>query len=215
MNKRTRIKICGLSSVEQALVAAEGGADAIGLVFFEKSPRAIDVSVAQEVCLALPAFVNRVALFVDPSEQEVKNVLARVQVDTLQFHGHESPEFCESFGSPYLKALSIEEIAKGDDYKSASALLIDNYDPVSIGGTGESFDWSLLPQDLAQKVILAGGLDATNVARAVTQLKPYGVDVSSGVEELDIDGNTIKGKKDLKRIAEFIAAVQDADASNR
>jgi phosphoribosylanthranilate isomerase len=205
----TRTKICGITRVEDGLAAARAGADAIGLVFFAKSPRNVDPVLAAEISGALPPFVTRVALFVNPSVEEVESVLRQVRPDVLQFHGEESPAFCRSFGVPYLKAARVKP---GVDllqcaalYVDAQGLLLDAWSEGAHGGTGERFDWALIPPDLPRPVVLAGGLHADNVAEAIRAVRPWAVDVSSGVE-------TSKGIKDAARIAAFMKEVRNADA---
>lgn len=205
---RTRIKICGMTRVEDAMAAAQLGVDAIGLVFYEKSPRHLSLSQAQQISLALPAFVTRVALFLNPQESLVKQVMAEVNIDLLQFHGNETAEFCESFGRPYIKALGV---ANCDDldalcqpYQNASGLLLDSHAQGASGGTGEAFDWSTIPQQLRQRIILAGGLNPDNVAAAVEQIKPYGVDLSSGVE-------SAPGLKDIELMRRLVQQVKRID----
>lgn len=202
-----RSKICGITRVEDALVAAEQGADAIGLVFYAKSPRAVDVSRAQEILRALPPFVTSVGLFVNASRAEVEQVLRQVPLDLLQFHGDETAQDCEGFGRPYIKALRVRpDLALGEQcaaFASAAGILLDSYVPGVPGGTGEAFDWSLVPADLGKPVILAGGLDAHNVADAIACVRPYAVDVSGGVERE-------KGIKDLHKVAAFLQAVRAA-----
>ena len=202
-----RSKICGITRVEDALTAAEQGADAIGLVFYAKSPRAVDASRAREVLCALPPFVTSVGLFVDAPKEEVEEILRLVPLDLLQFHGDETVEYCESFGRPYIKALRVRPDLplrqQCASFASASGILLDSYVPGVPGGTGEAFDWSLVPADLGKPVILAGGLDAQNVAAAIAQVRPYAVDVSGGVER-------DKGLKDPRKVAAFLQAVRAA-----
>jgi len=207
---RTRVKICGITRVEDARVAAEYGADAIGLVFYPPSPRRVTLEQAVQVAQSLPAFVSCVALFVDPSPEAVREVLAAVPVDCLQFHGAESASFCEQFERPYIKALRI---AAGCDvaqqvsaFPKARGILLDAYVKDVPGGTGQRFDWSLVPAHCPKPVILAGGLDPSNVAMAIRQTRPYAVDVSGGVEQS-------KGIKDPVKIREFIAEVNNVGAS--
>lgn len=199
-----RSKICGITRIEDALIAAEAGADAIGLVFYAKSPRAVSIQQAQDIAAALPAFVTTVGLFVNASHKELNDVLAGVALDLLQFHGDESPAECESYQRPYIKALRVKP---GDDiaqlaapYAKARGILLDTYVPGVPGGTGAAFDWSLVPSGLPQPVILAGGLSAANVQAAIEQVRPYAVDVSGGVE-------AGKGIKDAAKIRAFMQAV--------
>lgn len=199
-----RSKICGITRIEDALIAAEAGADAIGLVFYAKSPRAVSIQQARDIVAALPAFVTTVGLFVNASREELNDVLAGVALDLLQFHGDESPAECESYQRPYIKALRVKP---GDDiaqlaapYAKARGILLDTYVPGVSGGTGAAFDWSLVPSGLPQPVILAGGLSAANVRAAIEQVRPYAVDVSGGVE-------AGKGIKDAAKIRAFMQAV--------
>ena len=199
-----RSKICGITRIEDALIAAEAGADAIGLVFYAKSPRAVSIQQARDIVAALPAFVTTVGLFVNASREELSGVLAGVALDLLQFHGDESPAECESYQRPYIKALRVKP---GDDiaqlaapYAKARGILLDTYVPGVPGGTGAAFDWSLVPSGLPQPVILAGGLSAANVQAAIEQVRPYAVDVSGGVE-------AGKGIKDAAKIRAFMQAV--------
>ena len=199
-----RSKICGITRIEDALIAAEAGADAIGLVFYAKSPRAVSIQQARDIVAALPAFVTTVGLFVNASREELNDVLAGVALDLLQFHGDETPAECESYQRPYIKALRVKP---GDDiaqlaapYAKARGILLDTYVPGVPGGTGAAFDWSLVPSGLLQPLILAGGLSAANVQAAIEQVRPYAVDVSGGVE-------AGKGIKDAAKIRAFMQAV--------
>lgn len=200
-----RVKICGITRVEDALAAAAAGADAIGLVFYARSPRAVDVEQARAIIAALPPFVTTVGLFVDMERAELERLLASVPLDLLQFHGDESPEQCEGFNRPYIKALRVKAgddiAARVDRYPGASGILLDTYVEGVPGGTGAAFDWSLVPQTLSKPVILAGGLHSDNVASAVARVRPYAVDVSGGVE-------ASKGIKDAERIGAFIRAAR-------
>ena len=200
-----RSKICGITRIEDALVAAEAGADAIGLVFYDKSPRAVDVRQARAILAALPPFVTSVGLFVNASRCFIGEVLDAVPLDVLQFHGDETPEQCEGHGRPWFKALRVR---RGDDlhaearrFAGARAILLDAYVPGVPGGTGERFDWSLIPADLPMPLILAGGLTPDNVTEAIASVRPYGVDVSGGVE-------AAKGIKDAAKVAAFIRRVR-------
>jgi phosphoribosylanthranilate isomerase len=205
---RTRIKICGITSVADALCCAEAGADAIGLVFYPPSPRHVRLERATEIVRALPPFVSAVALFVNPQRADVEAVLSRCRVGLLQFHGDEPPEFCAEFGHPYLKALRVRPGADLLEclrpYGSASGWLLDAYREGEYGGTGTAFDWDLIPSGLTRPVVLSGGLTPENVSEAVRRVRPWGVDVSSGVE-------AAKGIKDPARVAAFIAGVRNAD----
>lgn len=204
----TRIKICGITRVEDALAVAGSGADAIGLVFYERSPRHVDIGQAAQLAAALPPFVTTVGLFVDADAGYVHEVLAAVPLDLLQFHGDESPEYCAQFGRPYLKAIRVKPgvdlIQCASDFRGAQGLLLDAHVEGIPGGTGATFDWKLIPKDLPLPVILSGGLDAGNVAEAIEQVRPYAVDVSSGVE-------AAKGIKDAAKIAAFINEVIRTD----
>lgn len=205
---RTRVKICGITSPGDAQAAALHGADAIGLVFYAPSPRCVTAERAREIAAATPPFVSRVALFVNPSAEEVRAVLATCAVDLLQFHGEEASAFCRQFGVPYLKALRIRPgldlLESLSPYAAAAGWLLDTYRPDFYGGTGESFDWDAIPAGLARPVVLSGGLTVANVAEAIRRVRPWAVDVSSGVE-------AAKGVKDAAKIAAFIQGVRDAD----
>jgi len=185
----TRVKICGITRVEDAELAVKLGADALGLVFYKPSKRAVTVAQAQAVRQRLSAFVALTALFVNADADEVERVLGQVRIDCLQFHGEETPEFCASFGIPYMKAIRVQQgqdvAALAAQYSHASAILLDSYDPHQAGGTGHSFDWAVARecvQRCAVPIVLAGGLNAHNVAAAIKEVQPYAVDVSSGVE---------------------------------
>lgn len=200
-----RSKICGITRIEDALAAAHAGADAIGLVFYAKSPRAVSVQQARAIIAALPPFVTVTGLFVNASRCELGEILDAVPLDLLQFHGDETPAECEGYHRPYIKALRVRP---GDDlqaacraYRNASGILLDTFVAGVPGGTGEAFDWSLVPEHLEQPIVLAGGLHAGNVAQAIAQVKPWAVDVSGGVE-------SSKGIKDHGKIDAFIKAVR-------
>lgn len=203
----TRVKICGITRIEDGLAAAHAGADAIGLVFAPASPRRVTAEQAAAIVAALPPFVSSVALFVDPKAEEVRAVLERLRPDLLQFHGDEPPDFCAAFGLPYLKAARVRPgldlLQYAATYAGARGLLLDAYHPDSHGGTGQRFDWDLIPSDMPRPVVLAGGLNPDNVAAAVSRVRPWAVDVSSGVER-------IKGIKDAHLIARFIREVHNA-----
>lgn len=207
----TRVKICGVTRPEDARAAARLGADAVGLVFYPPSPRALDIETARAVVAALPPFVTPVALFLDPTPDEVRAVLDAVPVELLQFHGTEPAELCRAFGRPYIKAVAMTggdgDIATGADrYPDARGLLVDSHAAGSPGGTGTTFAWERLPAERALPVILAGGLVAANVAAAVAAVRPEAVDVSSGVERSP-------GVKDAARMREFIEEVRRGDRS--
>jgi len=200
-----RSKICGITRVEDALVAAEAGADAIGLVFYAKSPRAVNIQQARTIIAALPPFVTTVGLFVNASRCELNETLDAVPLDMLQFHGDETPADCEGFHRPWYKALRVKP---GEDirvqtarYVGASAILLDTFVAGVPGGTGEVFDWSLIPTDLAKPLILAGGLTPENVQQAIAEVRPFAVDVSGGVE-------ASKGIKDAEGVREFVRLVR-------
>ncbi len=190
------------------MAAAEAGADAIGLVFYAASPRAVDIAVARDIVAALPPFVSRVALFVNPEARQVAEITDQVAVDCLQFHGDETAEFCEQFGLPYIKALRVQPgsdlVAAAGRYPGTAGILLDAYHPEKWGGTGDTFDWSLIPRQLDKPLILAGGLNPENVAEAVATVHPYAVDVSGGVEQA-------KGIKDSNKITAFMRGVTSGD----
>ena len=202
-----RSKICGITRIEDALAAAEAGADAIGFVFYAKSPRAVDMRQARAIITELPPFVTTVGLFVNASRCELNEILEVVPLDLLQFHGDETPQDCEGYHRPWIKALRVRP---GDDleaackqYAGARGILLDTYVAGVPGGTGEAFDWSLVPAHLSKPIILAGGLSADNVGQAIAQVRPYAVDVSGGVEQA-------KGIKDAAKIEAFMRAVKQA-----
>ncbi|HKR75481.1 MAG TPA: phosphoribosylanthranilate isomerase [Rhodanobacter sp.] len=204
----TRIKCCGMTRVEDALLAAQLGADAIGLVFTARSKRQVSLEQARAIRHALPPFVDAVALFMDDDAAFVADVIAAVQPDLLQFHGSEPDAWCARFGRRYLKAIAMGEGAAAlprlREYPGAAALLLDGHAAGEAGGGGKAFDWSLLPRDPAQPVILAGGLHADNVGAAIRAARPWAVDVASGVE-------SAPGIKDAAKLAGFVAAVRAAD----
>jgi len=204
----TGIKICGITRSRDAEVVVAAGADALGLVFTEHSPRRIAPETAADIAHQVAGRVTRVGLFVDPSAAEVKATLRVVELDVLQFHGQETAQFCGSFGLPYMKSLRVRErveIAEVEAaYADACCLLLDTYVPGQPGGTGQSFDWSLWPQQSAKSLVLAGGLHPGNVAVAIRQTRPYAVDVSGGVE------GAVKGEKDADKIFRFVKEVKSA-----
>jgi phosphoribosylanthranilate isomerase len=207
-----RVKICGITRAEDALAVAYSGADAIGLVFYEKSPRHVNIEQAAHLVAVLPPFVTVVGLFVNASADKVREVLAAVSLDVLQFHGDESPEFCEQFLKPYLKAIRVKAgvdlLQCAARFHTAQGLLLDAHVEGIPGGTGAVFDWTLIPEVLPLPLILSGGLDVENVAAAIKQVRPYAVDVSSGVEA-GKGINTLKGIKDAAKIARFMQEVKD------
>lgn len=218
--KRTRVKICGITREADGVAASAAGADAIGLVFWHGTPRAVDVARARAIVEVLPPFVTRVALFVDPDPGEVHAILAAVAVDTLQFHGREPPDLCRAFARPYLKAIAVKEgvdlLECVSPYGDAAGLVFDTYAPGDLpGGTGRAFEWSRLSAAVQARlpapVVLSGGLTADNVDAAIRAVRPWAVDVSSGVEERDAAGVVRRGRKDAARIAAFIDGVRNAD----
>lgn len=204
---RTRVKICGITRVEDAAAAARAGADAIGLVFYPASPRFLSLERGRELRDSLPPLVTPVALFVNPAPQEVRTVLERVRPAMLQFHGEEAPGFCAQFGLPYVKACRVKPGVDLLEYlrpfSAAAGWLLDSH-VEQYGGIGESFDWSLIPAERSRPLVLSGGLTRDNVREAIRRVRPWAVDVSSGVE-------SAKGIKDAARIAAFIAEVRHAD----
>ena len=201
---RVRVKICGITRVEDALNAVEHGADAIGLVFYEPSPRNVEISQAIEISNKIPAFVTVVGLFVNAEPEFVRKVISQVKLDLLQFHGDETPQECASYGLPFIKAIRVKSdtnlVQCAKDFSASKALLLDTFTDGVAGGTGHVFDWNLIPAALDKPVILAGGLNVQNVAQAINQVKPYAVDVSGGVE-------ISKGIKDAAKIAAFMQQV--------
>jgi len=205
---RTRVKICGFTRIEDAVYAAHNGVDAIGLVFYPFSPRHVEIEQAIRIVNALPAFTSVVALFVDEQEAKIREVLAKVPIDCIQFHGDETAKACRIYGKRYIKAVSMREgidiPALAHYYHDAAGLLLDAFHPDAKGGTGSQFNWNLIPNQLDFPIILAGGLDETNAKLAVQTVRPYALDVSSGVE-------TKKGIKDSLKMAAFIKQVNEGD----
>ncbi len=209
---RTRVKICGITRAEDAVSAVNAGADAIGLVFYAQSPRYVSIVQAQEIVAALPLFVSVVGLFVNAPKAEIESVLSQVKLDIIQFHGNETPAECEQICTqiklPYYKAIRVKAdtnlVQYAQDFHSAKALLLDAHSEAAFGGTGLTFDWNLIPKNLPQAIILAGGLTPENVKSAIQQVRPYAVDVSGGVE-------ITKGIKDAAKIAAFMQGVSGAD----
>jgi phosphoribosylanthranilate isomerase len=204
---RTRVKICGITREQDLEVAVDAGADALGFVFYPSSPRHVDAVRAATLAVRVPPFVTRVGLFVNAEPATVNSVLAVVPLDLLQFHGDEAPDYCGQFGRPYLKVARMRPgfdlLEYARNFPSAQGLLLDAY-VEAYGGAGRTFDWSLIPRNLPLPVILSGGLTSENVADAVRGVRPWAVDVSSGVE-------AAKGIKDANKIAAFMAAVKNAD----
>ncbi len=211
---RTRVKICGFTRVNDALCAAQLGVDAIGLVFYEPSPRHVTLEQAQAIIAALPPFVTVVGLFVNAQQADVSQLIDQLTLDVLQFHGDENQLFCSSFRLPYIKAVRVQQgsdiIQAAQTFSDAQGLLLDAWHPDVQGGTGLQFDWSMLADDLTQEValplILAGGLDAENVYTAIETTQPYAIDVSSGVE-------SAKGIKDSLRMTDFLKEVYRFDSA--
>lgn len=217
---RTRVKICGITRIDDALASAHAGADAIGLNFWTGTPRRVALAEARAIAAALPAFVTVVGVFVDPQPEEVRAALAAVALDLLQFHGDETPALCAGFGRPYLKAVpvrpEVDLLQYAARYRDARGLLLDAFEPAGMpGGTGRTVDWDALSPRLAagvpQPLVLSGGLTAHNVGAAIRALRPWAVDVASGVEAGGDDGRPRPGIKDPAQIAAFIRGVRDAD----
>ncbi|WP_150913354.1 phosphoribosylanthranilate isomerase [Marinobacter halotolerans] len=208
---RTRVKICGLTRPQDVVAAANAGADAVGFVFYEPSPRSVSIETAAELIRSLPAFVTATGLFVNPERGYVEEVLSKVPLDLLQFHGDETPEFCQSFPARWIKAVRVRN--RGDieqafrDYFRASGILVDAWVADTYGGTGQSFNWDLIPSVRPLPLILAGGLASDNVAAAVQQVRPWGVDVSGGVE-------SGKGIKHTAKMTDFISEVHRVDETD-
>tara|TARA_B110000858_G_scaffold180501_1_gene218124 strand:- start:292 stop:915 length:624 start_codon:yes stop_codon:yes gene_type:complete len=202
-----KIKICGITNIEDALNASLLGADALGFVFVGKSPRYITPLNTSIIIDALPPFISKVGLFVNPSKEEVEDAIRVAKFDLLQFHGDENEEFCNQFNLPYIKAISVKSevnlVEYETNYNSASALLLDTYSEKARGGTGTTFDWNLIPAEESKPLIIAGGLNNENITDLLRHTTPYAVDVSGGVELL-------KGKKDYKKMENFILGVRNA-----
>ncbi len=200
----TAVKFCGFTQIDDLKNAVTLGVDAIGLVFYEPSPRAVSVEQAIKIVSQIPAFISIVGLFVNAEERFVRDVISNVALDLLQFHGDEAPEECSSYGLPFMKAIRVKSdtnlVQCAKDYSASRALLLDTYTEGVAGGTGHTFDWGLIPSDLNKPVVLAGGLTAENVGSAIQQVRPYAVDVSGGVE-------LSKGIKDAAKIAAFMQQV--------
>ncbi len=207
---RTRVKICGLTRIDDVRAAVALGVDAIGLVFHPPSPRAVTPALAAQLAEVVPAFVTLVGLFVDAKPATIRETLEQVPLGALQFHGQEAPEDCEGYGLPWLKAIAVRPGVdlqrEAERYFRAASLLLDTYDPHLAGGTGRRFDWDLVPSSLADTIVLAGGLDPGNVAEAIRRARPYAVDVSGGVE-------SSKGVKDQAKMQNFFRGVRNGDQS--
>ena len=205
----TRIKICGITRIEDALAAARLGTDAIGLVFWPQSARAVMPARAREIVAALPPFVSSVGVYVDPEAEWVEQTASVAGLNLLQFHGDESPEFCSQFSLPYIKAVrvraGVDLLQYATRYSGARGLLLDTYVEGTPGGTGDAFNWGLIPQHLPLPLILSGGLHPGNVTTAIKQAQPWAVDVSSGVE-------AAKGIKDAEKIAAFMQGVRNSES---
>lgn len=201
---RIRVKICGITRPGDGACAALAGADAIGMVFYPPSPRAVDIETARAIIRALPPFVSRVGLFVDAGRDEIADVLNSIPLDMVQFHGSETPAECDSHAMPYIKAIRMTEDVDLHEqatlYRGAAGLLVDAHVAGLAGGTGQTFDWDRIPADLDKPLILAGGLTTENVLQAVSRVRPYAVDVSGGVE-------SSKGIKSRDKIHAFIDKV--------
>ncbi len=206
---RTRVKICGLSRPEDALAACRFGADAVGLIFYPPSPRGVNIDAARRIRRALPPFITVVGVFVDPEPGFLRQAIHAVSLDVVQFHGNETPEFCAACERPYIKTVRVHEgVALGDvaaRYADASALLLDSYETEKKGGTGKTFDWSLIPAEFGMPFILAGGLTPDNVASAIAAVAPFAVEGNSGVE-------ASPGVKDHAKIDAFIREVNSGQA---
>jgi len=202
---RARVKICGITNLDDALASVDAGADALGFVFYKPSPRYIEPNLAAQIIKKLPAFVTSVALFVNETRDEIERIAGLTQIDLLQFHGDESPAFCQEFSRPCIRALRVNNemdlVSEVEAYAGVvKGVLLDTYVAGVPGGTGAQFDWSLIPDSLACNIILAGGLDPDNIADAVLRVRPYAVDVSGGVEKA-------KGLKDISKVRQFIHEV--------
>ena len=204
LEHRVRVKVCGVTRPADARRAVELGADAVGMIMTDKSPRCVDLETALALRRAVDGFTALVALLFDPSERQVRTVIDRVGPDLVQFHGSEAPAFCGAFDFPYIKALSYREADRWPAYGSARAIIIDSHVPGAAGGTGQAFDWKRFPSDSERPLLLAGGLGPSNVAQAIAQARPYGVDVSSGLE-------SSPGIKDERKMQEFFSEVRRAE----
>lgn len=204
MRARTRVKFCGITQLDDARMAVELGVDALGFVFYDESPRCIGVGTAADIIRQLPPLVCKVGLFVNANVDAVASVVAEVPLDLVQFHGEESAQECDRLGRPYVKAVrmspDLDLLVEADRFAGAAALLVDAFDPAVFGGTGNPFEWDRVPQGVDKPIILAGGLNASNVARAIEAVKPYAIDVSSGIER-------DKGIKDHAKMQAFMQEV--------
>lgn len=204
---KTRVKICGITNVQDALDAVNAGADALGLNFYPRSPRFVSIAQAQQIVAAIPPFVSVVGLFVNASAAEIEAVISQMRIDILQFHGDETATECERTKLPYLKAIRVKDdtnlLQCEVEFSTAKALLLDAYSETAFGGTGHQFNWKLIPHNMTKPIILAGGLTPENVADAVKQVRPFAVDVSGGVERS-------KGVKDVAKMVAFVRAVDES-----
>jgi len=200
-----RVKVCGITRCEDAKIAVQLGVDAIGFVFWPKSARYISPDLARQIATNIPPFICTVGVYVDPDLEWVEETVKVAKINLLQFHGDESPEFCNQFSQPYIKAIRVKQdtdlLQYVEWYSTAKGLLLDTYTVDTPGGTGHVFDWRLIPQHLPMPLILSGGLNSNNVAMAIKQIQPWAVDVSSGVE-------ASKGIKDEKKIFAFMQGVK-------
>ena len=208
MHHRTRVKFCGITRERDARLAVELGADALGFVFYPPSPRYIEPRLARKIIAKLPPFVASVGLVVNHSIDEIEEIIAQTRLDLIQFHGDELPQFCEQISRPYIKAIRVKETLDIGElavkYADARGVLLDAFVPGLPGGSGESFDWTRVPREIGQPMIVAGGLSVDNVASAIQYFRPFGVDVSSGIE-------TSHGIKDEVKMKRFIASVKQTD----
>lgn len=211
MSLRTRVKICGITRPQDAVAAARLGVDAIGLVFYAKSPRHVSIEQAQAICKSLPGFVSVVSLFMNADADQVKQVLQQVPIDLIQFHGTETADYCRAFGRPYIKAVGMADQTDLqthlETYPDARGLLLDSHTTGAAGGTGETFDWDSIPESMRRTIILAGGLNPGNVADAILKVRPYAVDLSSGVE-------SAPGIKDAQLMTQLMNEVKRVDCEN-
>ena len=209
--KRTRVKVCGITRKEDAYAAIDAGADALGFVFYAPSPRAVGALQAQAIMKSLPPYVSKVGLFVNAAVAEVQQIMAASSLDCLQFHGDETADYCAQFNLPYYKAIRVKPgvnlIQCELDFASATALLLDTFSEKVMGGTGQTFDWNLIPSGMKKPLILAGGLNPDNVTQAMQRVRPYAVDVSGGVE-------VQKGVKSPGKIAALMQQVMQFDAAH-
>ena len=209
---RTRVKICGITRIEDAAAVVQSGADALGLVFYPQSPRYVDIAVAREIVASLSPFVTVVGLFVNAAPEVIHRIIESIPLGLLQFHGDEDNATCKSFGLPFIKSIAmhdgIDVLSRMEQYPDAAGFLLDAWQPQSHGGGGKTFDWQFIPESSPGPLILAGGLTPDNVTLAIKSTRPYAVDVSSGVE-------SGKGIKSAAKIAAFMQGVEDSDTGGR